>query len=187
MKTAKLPIIVAEISKYGKQIDTAQIEATAKLIYQAQRIFIAGAGRSGFAARGFANRLMQLGLIVYFVGETTTPAIQSGDLLLIGSGSGSTSSLVIDAKKAKQIGTQVALLTIYPDSEIGQLANCMIEIPGGTPKNESADTDTANSEQPMGTLFEQLSWLTYDALVMELMDLTGETDETMFARHANLE
>lgn len=146
-----------------------------------------GAGRSGFAGRGFAMRLMHLGLHAYFVGETTTPSIGEGDLLVIGSGSGSTGSLVVDAKKAKAVGAKLATVTIYPTAEIGSLADAIIAIPGETPKNETGAADTAHSVQPMGTLFEQLSWLTYDAIILGLMKLTGETTDTMFPRHANLE
>ncbi|MDF7638121.1 6-phospho-3-hexuloisomerase [Lactobacillus sp. ESL0791] len=187
MKSEKLAVISQEIAKYSQKIDDEQLKQVAKLCHQAKRIFVAGAGRSGFAARGFANRLMQLGLTAYFVGETTTPSIQKGDLLVIGSGSGSTGSLVVDAQKAKKCGAQIATLTIYPDATIGKLADGSIIIPGETPKNESVDHDTAESIQPMGTLFEQLSWLTYDAIILELMELTGETSESMFPRHANLE
>ncbi|GBG95441.1 6-phospho-3-hexuloisomerase [Ligilactobacillus salitolerans] len=187
MRSETLHEIVQELSLYSEQVDALQIQNVAHLCQKAQRIFVAGAGRSGFAARGFANRLMQLGKETYFVGETTTPAIQQGDLLLIGSGSGKTNSLLVDAKKAKEKGAALATLTIYPHAAIGKLADALIVIPGGTPKNESSDQDTATSIQPMGTLFEQLSWLTYDALVLELMKLLGETSATMFSRHANLE
>lgn len=187
MKSERLAKVTEEVQHYGEAIEDRQIKKVAQLCYQAKRIFVAGAGRSGFAARGFANRLMQLGLTAYFVGETTTPSISEGDLLIIGSGSGSTSSLVVDANKAKAAGAQLATLTIYPDATIGKASDALIRIPGGTPKNESANEDTAHSIQPMGTLFEQLSWITYDTLVLELMELTGETAETMFPRHANLE
>ncbi|HLQ40133.1 MAG TPA: SIS domain-containing protein, partial [Tetragenococcus sp.] len=115
------------------------------------------------------------------------PSIQKHDLLLIGSGSGSTSSLVNNAQKAKESGAYLATLTIYRDATIGQISDAIIEIPGGTPKNNSTNQDTAKSIQPMGTLFEQLSWLTYDAIILELIEMTNQTAETMFARHANLE
>lgn len=187
MRSETLHNIVEEISQYSEKVDARQIQNVAQLCQQANRIFVAGAGRSGFAARGFANRLMQLGKVAYFVGETTTPAIKKGDLLLLGSGSGSTSSLVIDAKKAQEKGASIATLTIYPNAEIGRIADALIVIPGETPKNESSDKDTAHSIQPMGSLFEQLSWLTYDTIVIEMMKLSGETATTMFNRHANLE
>lgn len=140
-----------------------------------------------FAARGFSNRLMHLGLTTYFIGEPTTPSIGAGDLLVIGSGSGTTASLAVNAKKAKAAGAKLATLTIFPQAEIGSLADVIVTLLGATPKRGAGETDSAASAQPMGNLFEQLSWLTYDSLIMELMGILGETAETMFPRHANLE
>ena len=51
--------------------------------------------------RGFAMRLMHLGLQVYVVDDVTTPAIKTEDLLIIGSASGNTKSLVQYAGQAK--------------------------------------------------------------------------------------
>ena len=96
-----LKLIIQELAENAKVIDNDQLIEAEKLIREADRIFIAGAGRSGFAARGFANRLMHLGFHSYFVGEPTTPSIQKEDLIVIGSGSGNTASLVSMAKKAK--------------------------------------------------------------------------------------
>ena len=59
----------------------------------ARTVFVAGSGRSGLAMRSFAMRLIHLGLSAHVVGETTTPRITDRDLLLIGSGSGSTPGL----------------------------------------------------------------------------------------------
>jgi 6-phospho-3-hexuloisomerase len=39
----------------------------------------------------------------------------------------------------------------------------------------------------MGSAFEQISFLTYDAIILELMDALNETTDSMFPRHANLE
>ena len=39
----------------------------------------------------------------------------------------------------------------------------------------------------MGSAFEQLAFLTFDSLILNLMDDTGETSETMFNRHADFE
>ena len=54
------------------------------MIRKDRRIFVAGEGRSGFSAKGFAMRLMHLGYTVYVVGETITPALREGDLLVGG-------------------------------------------------------------------------------------------------------
>ena len=148
---------------------------------------MAGAGRSGFAARGFANRLIHLGLTAYFVGESTTPSIGRGDLLVIGSGSGTTASLVANASKARAVGASIATLTIFPEAAVGSMADVVVTLPGVTPKKDAGAADSAVSVQPMGSLFEQLSWLVYDSAVLEIMKLTGETSESMYLRHANLE
>jgi 6-phospho-3-hexuloisomerase len=187
MNCANLQIIVDEINEYSQKVSQDDVHVLAENIKKAKRIFVAGAGRSGFAARGFSNRLMHLGLTAYFVGEPTTPAIANGDILIVGSGSGTTASLAVNAEKAKKVGAKLATITIFPQAKIGQLADVIVQLPGATPKRGEGEEDSAVSVQPMGSLFEQLSWLTYDATIMELMTLLGETSDTMFPRHANLE
>ncbi|MCT6836881.1 MAG: 6-phospho-3-hexuloisomerase [Bifidobacteriales bacterium] len=183
----ELDLIIRELSRYHSHVDNVAMEELVEAIVSARHVFIAGLGRSGFAARGFSNRLMHLGKKTYFVGEPTTPAIQKDDLLIVGSGSGTTGSLVAMSQKCKQIGAELATLTMFPKESIGRLADIVVVIPGSTPKKSPNDVETAHSLQPMGTLFEQLSWLTYDALILMLMPRLGQTGETMFARHANLE
>ena len=176
MEAKTLQIITNELYKYGKLIKEEEIKEVVDLCQKANRIFIAG----------FANRMMHLGFTVYFVGETTTPSIQAGDLLIVGSGSGKTASLVSDCEKAKAQGATVATLTICPEAAIGEMADAIVTIPGATQKNAEHTSDVV-TEQPGGNLFEQLSWLIYDSIVMDLMPILGETEETMFKRHANME
>jgi 6-phospho-3-hexuloisomerase len=57
------------------------------------------AGRSGLALKWQLCDLCTY--TVFIVGETNTPAILEGDLLLVASGSGTTSSVVSSAEKAK--------------------------------------------------------------------------------------
>ena len=177
--------ILEELTHNAEQIRQEELEGFADQIQKAKRVFVAGAGRSGFVARAFSNRLMHLGLTVYFVGEPTTPAIQAGDLLIITSGSGETGSLKVMAQKAKKQGAALATITIYPQASIGSLADAVITVPGSTPKSKLADT--AVSVQPMGNAFEQLLWLICDTVVIILMKRLGRTEEEMFALHANLE
>ena len=161
MEAKTLQIITNELYKYGKLIKEDEVKEVVELCQKANRIFIAGAGRSGFCARGFANRMMHLGFTVYFVGETTTPSIQEGDLLIVGSGSGTTASLVSDCKKAKAQNKAgqaqkaiIATLTICPEAPIGEMADAIITIPGATQKNAEHTNDVV-TEQPGGNLFEQ--------------------------------
>ncbi len=187
MECKNLQAIIKEIDEYSVKVHGEDVCSLAKLCATAKRIFINGAGRSGFAARGFANRLMHLGLNVYFVGEPTTPSIGKEDLLVIGSGSGTTASLVINAEKAKVVGAKLATVTIFPKAKIGLIADIVVVLPGATPKKGNGAVDSAISIQPMGSLFEQLSWLVYDSTILELMKILGETTDTMYPRHANLE
>ncbi|MGC4018227.1 MAG: 6-phospho-3-hexuloisomerase [Muricomes sp.] len=155
-------------------------------IYRQQNvIFVAGAGRSGFVARAFSNRLMHLGLTVYFVGEPTTPSIQEGDLLIIASGSGETGSLKVMAEKARKQKALVAAITIFPESSVGKMSDAVIKVPGITPKSELENKVT--SVQPMGNAFEQTTWIIFDNVIMILMERLGKTEEEMFRLHANLE
>ncbi len=149
MEAKTLQIITNELYKYGKLIKEDEVKEVVELCQKANRIFIAGAGRSGFCARGFANRMMHLGFTVYFVGETTTPSIQEGDLLIVGSGSGTTASLVSDCKKAKAQKAIIATLTICPEAPIGEMADAIITIPGATQKNAEHTNDVV-TEQPGG-------------------------------------
>lgn len=148
-------------------------------------IMCAGAGRSGLVVQAFSMRLMHLGFNVHVAGDSTIPAITRDDPLLIGSGSGETGSLALMARKAKKVQAKVGLVTINPYSSIDRVANIVITIPVSTPKAALSRSNV--SIQPMGSLFEQAMLLYFDALVMLLMERTGNTENTMFSRPANLE
>ncbi|WP_128330768.1 6-phospho-3-hexuloisomerase [Apibacter sp. HY039] len=188
MKTKeKLQKIIQELSFNSSLINDDEVDNFVAYIMKANRIYLAGAGRSGYVIRCFANRLMHLGFSVNFVGDATTPHSKKGDLLIIGSGSGETQSLVAMANKAKKSGLDLALITLNPHSSIGLLANAIIPLPGVSPKADQKITNKTLSIQPMGSAFEQLSFLLYDAIVLSLMDQLKETGDSMFARHADLE
>jgi 6-phospho-3-hexuloisomerase len=161
--------VISELDRTLSAISPQDAEHLVDRILGAQQIFLAGAGRSGLAVRAFAMRLMHMGLGAYVVGETVTPGIKADDLLVIGSGSGATASLV----------------TIFSDSRIGQLADSIVKIPAPTPKGEGAPQFA--SVQPMGSLFEQSLLIFFDIIVMRLMERKGLDSKTMFERHANLE
>lgn len=177
--------VVEELSRTLSSIDSKEQSDIVKLIMKAERVFVAGAGRSGLMARCFAMRLMHMGINAYMVGEVVTPAIAAGDLLLITSGSGTTASLVKMAEKAKKLGAKIATVTIYPEAAIGQMADAVVTINAPTAKS---DIDHGfRSVQPMGSLFEQSLLICLDHCIMLLMDEKHITSEEMFRRHANLE
>lgn len=181
-----LTCILDELKRHSKRIDNWQLERYTDEIGKAKKIYATGTGRSGLAIRAFAMRLMHLGKEVYILGDVTAPSAKSGDLLLIGSGSGETKSLVTAAEKAKNIGMRIALNTINSASTLARLADIVIVLPGASQKVQN-DLERTASIQPMGSSYEQLSLLVYDAIVMTLMEKLGQTNDEMFTRHANIE
>lgn len=86
--------ILHEIDTVLRQVREEQLQELAVKLQKAKRLFVVGEGRSGFMAKSFAMRLMHLGANTYVVGETITPAIAEGDLLVAVSGSGLTTTKV---------------------------------------------------------------------------------------------
>ena len=82
--------IIKELDQSSKTIKPEQITDLIQKIKNHKRIFVYGTGRSGLMLKALAMRLMQMGLDAYVVGETTTPSVQEGDLLIVASASGET-------------------------------------------------------------------------------------------------
>ena len=186
MKTTEYAVeVVKELDRTLAKISSDEAERLVEKITTSKKILVAGAGRSGLAMKAFAMRLAHMGFEAYVVGETVTPNFEEADLLLIGSGSGETGSLVSMAGKAKKIGGSIALITILPESSIGKLADLSIKIPAPTPKANGAEAWI--SIQPMGSLFEQSLLIFLDIIILKLMEQMANDSANMFKRHANLE
>ncbi|MGI4763417.1 MAG: 6-phospho-3-hexuloisomerase [Janthinobacterium lividum] len=178
-----LQAIIAENQRLAEQLDYAQVAALILLIQHAERVFVVGAGRTGLALKAAAMRLMHLGLAVFVVGETTTPAIRTGDLLLAGSGSGTTSTIVKAAEKASAVGAQVVAISTTTDSPLAALAVQVVVLPAA----QKQDHGGTISQQYAGSLFEQSVLLLTDAIFQTLWAQTGTPAEELWKRHANLE
>jgi 6-phospho-3-hexuloisomerase len=164
-------------------VTESSLTDAARKLQQANRIFVVGAGRSGLALRMTAMRLMHLGLTVHVVSETTTPAITSGDVLLVASGSGTTSAIVRAAETAASAGAKIVAITAAPDSALGALAAVSIIIPAAQKQDHGATL----SIQYSGGLFEQVVLLVGDAIFHALWKASGASAEELWPRHANLE
>lgn len=184
-----LSAILGELSNAAALVQETELVSMADAVLAADRVFVAGAGRSGFVARGFANRLVHLGLPVAFVGEPTTPPIQAGALLVAVSASGRTAGLLSSVEKAHQLGATVGTITTDSTGPIGLIADVQIVLPGTSRlgNRDQGGGEAVVSVQPVGTLFEQLAWLTCDALVVLIRDRTRQTNQRLIERHANLE
>lgn len=185
MKTTEIcKKIVEEVGETLGGMEEGSEEDFVEAVLLAEKIFVAGAGRSLLMIRAFAMRLMQLGFQAYVVGETVTPAIGEGDLLVIASGSGETGTLAVMAEKAKKTGAKLAVVTIYPESTMGRLADHVVQIRGTTMTDRRA-----NSVQPGAAMFEQCMLIFYDAVIVRLIEKCRieEQNIELKKRHANLE
>ena len=156
----------------------------ADLIVDSPRVFVMGAGRSGLALRMTAMRLMHLGLTVHVVGDVTTPAIDSGDLLLAASGSGTTSGIVRSATTAAKAGARIASITTNASSPLAELSGVATIV---VPAAEKLDRSGTASVQYAGSLFEQAVVLVGDALFHSLWRRSGQDADALWPRHSNLE
>ena len=135
METKEVAYTAAiELAETLKKIDQEQIDQLVISVKQAKRIFVSGAGRSLLMLKGLAMRLMHLGYEVYVVGEVTTPAFLSKDLLIVASASGETTSLINTVTKARKIGGNIISLTVFPESTLAKLSASIIRIPAYTDK-----------------------------------------------------
>lgn len=186
METPELfEAILADLSRALRQVDATQVERLQEAMLSADRIFIAGRGRSGLQMKAFAMRLMHLGLTVHVLDDVTTPSIAAADLLLIGSASGRTDSLLRHVATAKEIGTSIATFTGNLESPIAAAAKTLVHIPASNFKAGAKSGE--DSVLVMGSLFEHCLGLTCDLLIIRLKHALGVDESAMNARHANLE
>ncbi|WP_345033365.1 6-phospho-3-hexuloisomerase [Arthrobacter methylotrophus] len=178
-----LALVRDEVADTAAKIDVQELAGLAGHLGQPGRVFVAGAGRSGLVLRMAGMRLMHLGLTVHIAGDTTTPAIASGDLLLVASGSGTTSGVVKSAETAAKAGARIAAFTTNRESPLAGLADALVIIPAA----QKTDHGSSVSRQYSGSLFEQVLFLATEALFQSLWENADEPAEQLWLRHANLE
>ncbi|SDC71656.1 6-phospho-3-hexuloisomerase [Melghirimyces thermohalophilus] len=174
--------VVGEVSTVLNRIDRHEAETFARELLRAERIFVLGEGRSGLMGKAFAMRLMHAGWTVYVVGETITPSIKPGDLLIALSGSGNTSSVFEAAEKGKKAGANLLSITTQPDSKIGRISDGTLTVPATTKYRRKEEPDTI---QPLGNQFDQSLHLLLDALIIYAIG-DRQTNSDMVQRHGNL-
>lgn len=174
--------VLAEINEVMGEVDEAQLQNALPYFQKNQRIFVIGAGRSGFQAKGFAMRLMHIGYQDYVMGETITPSIKAGDTWVAISGSGTTKSIVADTQQAKKLGLKIVVLTSAPESPLAQLADAVIIVPGATKTGAGV-----KSIQLLSTLFDQTVHITLDILTLMLARRDETSNEEALNQHVNVE
>ncbi|MFO8020498.1 MAG: 6-phospho-3-hexuloisomerase [Promethearchaeia archaeon] len=176
-----------QVLKNKSNIDTENIldviDIVLEIHKEGNRIFVYGAGRSGFIGSCFAQRLMHLGIKSCFVSDAVTYQYNESDLVIIISGSGETTSPMAIAQKARKIGGKIVLITGNPDSTIGKLADYIIKVKG---KSKDAAT-TKDTLAPYTSLFDVSTLSVLDSIGGTLMEILGVTETDIDKRHATIE
>ncbi len=169
--------ILDEVKVSLERIDPAISEAVCDAVIKAHAIFVYGVGRSGLVGKAFSVRLVQMGLDVHFIGDTTTPIVEKDDLLLVISNTGETMSAAQTANIVGRIGARVVTLTSNQHSKLGRASNIIVEI-------QTSRIEERRRLAPLGTLFEVASMVYLDSLVPILMAKLDQTEGSMRKRHA---
>ena len=107
-----------------------------------------------------------------------------GDVLIVGSGSGSSIIPVGIAQKAKELGGMIIHIGSNPNSPLAPITDLMVRIPVQT---KLYLKDEITSHQPMSSLFEQALFLWGDAVACILAERRNMEGKELWRYHANLE
>ena len=176
--------ILSELNVALSYVDEHTVERLIDEIRAADKVFFVGVGRVLLSLEAIAKRLAHLGIETHVVGEITEPAITDKDLLIVGSGSGTTMFPAGIAKKAHNIGAKIIHIGSNPDSELKEIAEFMVRIPVRT-KNYL--DDEIDSSQPMTSLFEQSLLILGDTVAKMMIDRDNIDMKSLWRFHANLE
>ncbi|TGV78360.1 SIS domain-containing protein, partial [Mesorhizobium sp. M2D.F.Ca.ET.145.01.1.1] len=100
-----------ELGAVLARVDGDRIDAACGMLVGARQIVVYGCGREALQVKGFAMRLYHLGLPVSAVGDMTTPPVGQGDVFLVSSGPGETSTVLTLMRIAREAGATVLLVT----------------------------------------------------------------------------
>ncbi|WP_042937588.1 6-phospho-3-hexuloisomerase [Klebsiella pneumoniae] len=176
--------IINELEHVKETIEEQDCADLINAVQKSRKVFCYGLGRAGFSMRAFTMRLMHMGKEVYFLTETITPNFGADDLFIVSSASGETAQLIALAKKARELGGVVAVLTTNRHSSITEFCDVTVQI-NAPSKNQKQST--FSSAQPMASLYEQALLIIADALVMKMAADSSSPEEELFKRHATLE
>jgi 6-phospho-3-hexuloisomerase len=187
--------ITKGVEKTLSKISHKQVENMINMLLWAKykHILIIGVGRSGLIGKAFAMRLMHLDFDVYVMGETITPAIGHGDLIIAISGSGTTKLAVTAAEIGKEVGARIIAVTSHPNSDLGKIADHVVQIRGRTKIAKEKDyflrqlTGVHEPLAPLGTIFELSAMIFFDSLIAELIKRLGKSEGELRRKHATIE
>ena len=131
------------------------------------------------------KRFSHLGIKAHCVGGITEPHLNPEDLLIVGSGSGTTLFPLAIAKKAREtVGCRIAHIGSAVNSPVDDYADYLVRIPVRTKLYLEDEIDSC---QPMTTLFDQSLLLVGDILAKMIIDEKHLDMKSLWQYHANME
>ncbi|MEE9120909.1 MAG: 6-phospho-3-hexuloisomerase [Syntrophobacteria bacterium] len=180
----KIDSILEENRRLLQSLSDEAVQGFLSKIEEANAIFFSAQGRSGYVLRCFCMRLMHLGYRVYFCGETITPAIGEGDLLVVLSGSGESASTFEAVQIAKKRSAMTFGILGNLSTRIAPLVDHSIYLPGTTKLRRDSEPI---SPQMAGSLFEQAAFIFLEAVVLALSQERVEAIDSALRLHAVIE
>ncbi|MEG1061724.1 MAG: 6-phospho-3-hexuloisomerase [Oscillospiraceae bacterium] len=177
-------LVLSELDAALNAVESESVERLIDEVLSARKVFFVGVGRVLLSLQAISKRWAHLGISTYFVGEITEPAITADDLLIVGSGSGTTMFPVGIAKKAHKIGAKIIHIGSNPNSELKDISEFMVRIPVRTKYYLDDEIDSC---QPMTSLFEQSLLLLGDITAKMIVDRKNLDMKELWQYHANLE
>ena len=165
-------------------IDQESVEKLIEAIEDADQVFFVGVGRVLLSLEAIAKRLAHLGIKTHIVGEITEPAITEKDLLIVGSGSGTTLFPAGIAQKAHKLGAKIVHIGSNPNSDLKDIVEFMVRVPVRTKYYLEDEIDSC---QPMTSLFEQTLLLLGDIVAKMIIERNRLDMRSLWQYHANLE
>ena len=177
-------LIEREISSALNCVDTFQVERLVDEILKARQVFCVGVGRVHISLQAFVKRLNHFGIRAFMVGALDEPAITKDDLLIVGSGSGSSVVPVAIARVARRYDARIIHIGSNPEGPISEFSDSMVRIPVRTKLNKDDEID---SKQIMSSLFEQSLYILCDSVCLMIAKRLDTDIKALWRYHANLE
>ena len=172
-------MILAEAEAVGRMADNLDesFAHAVRLINTCDgRLFISGSGTSGTMARRMVHLFCSCGVAAFFMDPGTalhgpSAIMAPGDLVIALSKSGRSKDLNDFVAIARKRGAKVIGLTWAPDSDLGSLSDCVIDVNSG-PEGEGEGVYPFGSTLAVGAIGDALCLLARRARGIELQELT---------------
>lgn len=183
--------VLNELDEVLSSIDATQLNKMVDILTTNKDIKVLGysAGRMGSGLKAFIMRLNHLGIKASFFGDNYVPPMNSDDVFICCSNSGTTKSVVniLEIFKAKAGGKVISFVG-NENSKMAELSDVVIKFKtcnGGL--NSADDPSKINSIQPMTTLTEQAMFILFDLIVMLIINKLDIDIKDTKQYHSNIE